>query len=386
MQVLMALPTKERDVLFRRYGLAGFAPMTLQQIGAEFYVTRERIRQIENGAMRRLGRGSRLLAFEKLLALEEDAIWDLLSGGDGVVLPGDVDKRQDRIEPLLQLTLNLIAGGIKKWVARSGERINEGWLRSHTSAEQLRSIISDLQACLHNLSLPRSVNAIAGLLQLSPKDLLAAVRISGNIGVFEDYLTDKFIGPQAKRTIRLHKLYLELQADDLIDFTLVVDAYRSRYPDDAAVSRVFELQMRRAPHLFVSIFDSVWLALPDFGMGLRRVGSIRYNGSRSFEDHFPEEETIGHWLVAELRRSGPSRAVDLRDKAARVFGGRIATTSIQAVLVSNGVFIRLAPGIFGLQEHLVELTEGAVFPDAFFSTTHCRYYAMCRRAGEPINM
>lgn len=41
-------------VLKMRFGLAGYSPMTLQAIGAEFKVTRERIRQLEVKGLRKL--------------------------------------------------------------------------------------------------------------------------------------------------------------------------------------------------------------------------------------------------------------------------------------------------------------------------------------------
>ncbi|PIP52819.1 RNA polymerase sigma factor RpoD, partial [Candidatus Beckwithbacteria bacterium CG23_combo_of_CG06-09_8_20_14_all_34_8] len=47
MEVLAALSDREAKVLKMRFGLDGKRPMTLEEVGAEFGVTRERIRQIE---------------------------------------------------------------------------------------------------------------------------------------------------------------------------------------------------------------------------------------------------------------------------------------------------------------------------------------------------
>jgi RNA polymerase primary sigma factor len=47
-RVLEALPWRERRVIELRYGLGGDPPMTLEDIGAEVGVTRERVRQIES--------------------------------------------------------------------------------------------------------------------------------------------------------------------------------------------------------------------------------------------------------------------------------------------------------------------------------------------------
>jgi RNA polymerase primary sigma factor len=49
-----ALPEKEREMLELRYGLGGREPMTLEQVGEEFGVTRERVRQVETHVLRKL--------------------------------------------------------------------------------------------------------------------------------------------------------------------------------------------------------------------------------------------------------------------------------------------------------------------------------------------
>ena len=37
-----------------RYGIAGGRPLTLEEVGREFNITRERVRQIENRTLRKL--------------------------------------------------------------------------------------------------------------------------------------------------------------------------------------------------------------------------------------------------------------------------------------------------------------------------------------------
>jgi RNA polymerase primary sigma factor len=53
-RALAALPRRDREVLELRYGLNGHQPMTLEEVGDAFGVTRERIRQIENNTLKRL--------------------------------------------------------------------------------------------------------------------------------------------------------------------------------------------------------------------------------------------------------------------------------------------------------------------------------------------
>ena len=57
--VLDTLTPREEKVLRLRYGLDDSRPRTLEEVGKEFNVTRERIRQIEAKALRKLRHPSR---------------------------------------------------------------------------------------------------------------------------------------------------------------------------------------------------------------------------------------------------------------------------------------------------------------------------------------
>jgi RNA polymerase sigma factor (sigma-70 family) len=50
------LDEREQTILRYRFGLDGGGEKTLEQVGLHFGVTRERIRQIQNGAMSKLRR------------------------------------------------------------------------------------------------------------------------------------------------------------------------------------------------------------------------------------------------------------------------------------------------------------------------------------------
>jgi RNA polymerase primary sigma factor len=58
------LPTREREVIEMRFGLSGRRSMTLGEVGHEFNVTRERIRQIENHVLKKLSELKSLAEYE----------------------------------------------------------------------------------------------------------------------------------------------------------------------------------------------------------------------------------------------------------------------------------------------------------------------------------
>ncbi len=57
------LSPREAKVIAMRFGLAGHADHTMEGIGQQFGVTRERIHQIEAKALNKLRRNPKLLSF-----------------------------------------------------------------------------------------------------------------------------------------------------------------------------------------------------------------------------------------------------------------------------------------------------------------------------------
>ena len=53
-KVMGVLTHKEAEIIIRRFGIANGVSQTLEEVGKEFNVTRERIRQLEKKALRKL--------------------------------------------------------------------------------------------------------------------------------------------------------------------------------------------------------------------------------------------------------------------------------------------------------------------------------------------
>ncbi len=66
--ILRTLSEKEAEIIRYRFGLGGTAPMSLKEIGDRFNLTKERIRQIEKKALKRLQHPSRKQYLESYVA------------------------------------------------------------------------------------------------------------------------------------------------------------------------------------------------------------------------------------------------------------------------------------------------------------------------------
>jgi len=69
--VLTSLTERERKVLELRFGLADGYSRTLEEVGKQFKVTRERIRQIEAKALRKMRHPTRIRQLSGFLEREE---------------------------------------------------------------------------------------------------------------------------------------------------------------------------------------------------------------------------------------------------------------------------------------------------------------------------
>ncbi len=71
-EVLASLPERERDVIRKRFGLDSGYALTLEEVGLQFNVTRERIRQIEAKALRRLRHPGKSTKIKDYLETKEE--------------------------------------------------------------------------------------------------------------------------------------------------------------------------------------------------------------------------------------------------------------------------------------------------------------------------
>ncbi|MFW5683577.1 MAG: sigma-70 family RNA polymerase sigma factor [Spirochaetota bacterium] len=67
-QILATLTEKESEIVQYRFGLNGRSPLSLKEIGDRYHLTKERIRQIEKKALRRLQHPSRVGRLEAYIA------------------------------------------------------------------------------------------------------------------------------------------------------------------------------------------------------------------------------------------------------------------------------------------------------------------------------
>lgn len=379
-QIVAELPEREGYVLSRRYGLGGHLKHTLEEIASDVHVTRERIRQLEAKALRRLDLPVHRYAMRAVVQQHRENIWYTLSGGNALITDTELREYRQDIDPLCALAIDVAYGNLNTWLATIATRTSTGWLLKQESLQRLNELTARLDnfGADHPLPLPLTSAASALELDLSSVDL--ACEHSAQLDNFEAYLCKGRVGARTRRVVRLHRIAIEEFGTGLFDIGSLIAAYRHECPEDIVAPRIFQMQLEEATHLFCKLFDCLWFALAAHSDS-KHGAIIPYERHVAIEPSF-EEGSIGQEL-ARLLADRPKRHVDLRTLMAQSTSGQVADSSVGAILSSNPCFRRVAPGVFDLCRSGDVYNENGVLNEVFLDDRQCRAYCFARYGGAP---
>lgn len=132
--LLKHLTSREEDVQRRRFGLLGRDEETLEKIGLFYHVTRERIRQIESTAIRKL---KQLKNFSELVKPIEETVSSVLEQHGGIMSEESLLKHLLQIAGDTSQNRHAVLFVLSQLLERSFRRITE--TKQYRSAWQLAS-------------------------------------------------------------------------------------------------------------------------------------------------------------------------------------------------------------------------------------------------------
>jgi len=141
--IFMVLTDKEREIIVRRFSLDNKPKDTLEKIGEKFQVTRERIRQIEDNALRKLRRTidntqvEGVIDLAKMVLKEADGVMtedDLISKVIIHTNGGDIDWHIIRLA--LNIEEDILSVGLKKC-----NELNDAWKLDFVKDNQIKTVI-----------------------------------------------------------------------------------------------------------------------------------------------------------------------------------------------------------------------------------------------------
>lgn len=171
-QLLKTVTEKEADVLNRRYGLAGKKNETLEDIGATYKVTRERIRQIERFAVQKL-KTSR--AFDSIVQPIKAAVTQVLATHGGFLeersllktllqMAGDTKENWNATLFLLHELLNDHFEHIE-----ANRQFFAGWKMRNASLEQVATLIDRVTTFFDAVKHPLPMDVFLQRFRSSPE-------------------------------------------------------------------------------------------------------------------------------------------------------------------------------------------------------------------------
>lgn len=169
--LLGALDARSRDIVMRRYGIESGSVETLESIGREYGVTRERVRQIEAQA-------KKLLAKRYDVLQDVSQVMDELFGVHGGLLTEDhlieiVEQKALRVKPaLVVFYLNILSP--YEYVTRS-QVFGPHWSHPELHSKHVEAVVSTAEALLkkarHPLDEAKLMKEVRQQLNVSEREL-----------------------------------------------------------------------------------------------------------------------------------------------------------------------------------------------------------------------
>ena len=196
--LIKPLSDRNRDVILRRFGLKNGRPETLESIGKSYGITRERVRQIEEHALKNLRAGG-LEAVSALIRPYFDFTRELLKERGGFIPEKDFFKQfsnqtsENNIDNLsLSFLLSLHPDFHKN---AENDDTKSFWFFNNESADLAKGVVGETVSLLHSHKKLLSQNGLFEMHKaeaktpVSPGIYLTALSLSKEIGqnVFGEY-------------------------------------------------------------------------------------------------------------------------------------------------------------------------------------------------------
>lgn len=169
--LLKNLSSREEDVLRRRYGLTGKDKETLEEIGATYKVTRERVRQIENTAISKIKKNK---IFHDTVTVIESTVTSVLEQHGGIMtekqlleellqVVGDTVMNRQNIVFIISQLLNLKFKSLKPTA-----EFRQSWYIAHAPLHLVKETIDSVLTIIQQHGKPMTTGDILNKFTVAP--------------------------------------------------------------------------------------------------------------------------------------------------------------------------------------------------------------------------
>lgn len=380
--LLDSLKPKEYKVLSCRYGFANKSIMTLEEIGDSLGLTRERIRQIEQKAIKKLSVKTNKIQMSNVLLHEQTRIFGLLSDSKGVAWK----KKMTMLPGEYRLAIDIVYGSFSTWIKSMAVEFKAGWLRSDLYTSEFKTCQKKICKILSELRLPTPFAIMSEMVDEDIQFTHLCASLLDDYYIYEGLIYSSFPGKRKKRQACL---YYILQSESYKQLERLIEQHNIYYPSMQCSARDAQIVMAEAQHLFLSLNDYGWATLGHNTSYSRAVmdNIVEENTSADIDDNESNKEIFGNIRSAikqVLEEHGPLHFVALRDRFIETFGDLYSPNSLGPILLTYKEFVRLAPAVYGLRPHIHSdvLSRNKKL---LLSEVSCTLYVLSRWSGEPMN-
>jgi len=379
--LIQDLDDRSRDILIRRYGLRGHVSETLEQIAEGYDVTRERIRQLESKALKKLAlKGAKLTLHESLLGHGAE-IWKTLVGENDYLKISDLTSRL-AIAPCVRILMDVQGISMPELLDLIACRWQDGWCRSDIDTNALDRVKVELAKVLLGRPMPRL------LPPLSSEERPEIVRLGAALGLglrtYKGYvLSDEMTVRSQVRVIDLHR---HLGGNRLpYNAAELASRLGGDHRGSSTSARYVTMVMERHPHLFLEADDGQWFGIGGRAFEDAEATELPTEPAADNEEYEEEAFTTARLLREILQEEGPTKLSRVVEIASSRLPPERSIASVGPTLIMNPeIFIRVLPGVYALKRDIP--STKVIFeqkPAYLLNADQARYYALARKAGEP---
>ncbi len=251
-EILIMLPPKQRRIVNGRFGLKAGKIETLQEIGNELKITRERVRQIETQALKKIKdkteeKGKDILDFARKHLLSAGGVKSDESFINDLIYGLKIDPKIKNVKEKVRFVL-LVAG--EPLYYKEDDKMNSYWYSSNEAKKKFLNFIDEMT---------------------------------------------KFLNGKDKTSVLTNKLYIN-QCKDLVSCHLL------SIPKHFGVNIFGDFGLRSWPEIEPkTIRDKVYLVLKKHGHPLHFTDIAKYSYKYGLDKKVPHIQTVHNELIKDKR-------------------------------------------------------------------------------------
>ena len=388
--IFSSISERERRILCKRNGILGEQRNTLEAVGFEFGVTRERIRQIEKKAVRKLthlSRASRLdaMIFKEWLTLREDFVSRRL------VISEDFEFSSE-----MEFCISLVYKEKQEFLALVLNSFEGKWTAVDVEIDTLKGAVKFLEERIAlDIKLPIAIGEVSDATGLDDQLIgMVGDALSKPMKIIDGYIIIGSLTSKKRRAIGILNA-LDSNLDgvmfDIWDLCVAmrsVPASKDEHPRNVAIA-LYEMN-----RYFVNLKLLGWVDLRKLEASdlpyrerFKKFGGFKNNKrNRKLDWRIlgGHEENGLHVRVHKfLDEFGPQNQSSASRDFHRLYP-IYSQVSFAVVCTTSAYILRLAPSIVGLREHANDDGLKRTARDLLKNLDQVRLFVNAKRAGRPF--